>query len=356
MNKDKAQNPNYAWNLLKTILLAGFILLGVYAYSSWTNRFPALEGPREVNFKWEYQHQNFELKETLYQSIDQYYARKEKGILTGQEESSIQKYLNFPREDTTINKVSGDLTGLAQSKNLTKDETVDLVLAFVQSIPYDTERASTDLAHPRYPYEVLYENLGICSDKSLLADVLLRELSYGTSVFLFTKDQHMALGVACPAQYSSYNSGYCFAETTAVGNKIGLIPELKEDRQATSPQALPAYSEVEQSASTKRLSDPQIIAKASGLSYGGIVETIALLNDINTLKNDLSTINEEIGADEKSLNELGAQLEGYKSIEDYAGYNSIVPTYNALLDKIKNEISNYNAKVLRYNTLIAQFN
>ena len=356
MNNDKSQNHSCAWNLLKTILLAGFILAGVYAYSIWMNRFPALEGPREVSFQWEYQDQNYELKETLYQSVDEYYAKKEKGILTGQEESSIEKYLAFPKEDTTISKVSNDLVGLASSQNLAKDETVDLVLAFVQSIPYDKERAATDLTHPRYPYEILYENLGICSDKSLLADALLRNQGYGTSIFLFTKDEHMALGVACPDQYSSYNSGYCFAETTAVGNKIGIIPDLKEDRQATSLGSLPSYSDTGQNAVTKKLSDPLIMAKKSGSSYDGIVETIALLRSINTLRSELDALNTQIAADESSLKDLGVKLEGYKSIEDYENYNALVPSYNSKLTEIQNEISNYNAKVNRYNELIAQFN
>lgn len=347
---------SFFWSFLRTILLVAFVLAGVYGYLLWVNRFPKLEGPREVTFKWEYQHQNFELKETLYRSVEAYYAKKEKGILTSKEESSIEKYLTPAKEDNTIEKVSSDLVGLAKTKNLTKDETADLALAFVQSIPYDTKRASTDLTHPRYPYEVLYENLGICSDKTLLADALLRKLGYGTSIFLFTKDQHMALGVSCPGQYSSYNSGYCFAETTAVGNRIGLIPELKEDRQATSPQAMPSYSETQSSTSTKKLSDPLVVSKTTGLSYEGIIKTIALLDNINTFKSDLGTLNSQITADENSLQELGAELEGYKSTGEIEKYNALVPTYNSLLSKIKDEISEYNAKVQNYNTLILQFN
>ncbi len=341
------------WKFIKTVMIIGAVLGSVYLYFALVNRFPAPEGPKEITFKWEYKHQNYQLHETYYQSIDQYYAKKTKGIVTGQEEGSISKYLTFPKEDQTISKLTDDLEGLGKSKGLSRDEIADMTLVFVQSIPYDEARAKIDLTHPRYPYEVLYENLGICSDKSLLADALFREEGYGSAVFLFPKEQHMAIGIECPKDLSSYNSGYCFAETTATGNKIGLIPELKDNLQATALEKLPTFSGTSQP--SRKLSDPLVMAKSNGFSYEGIVLTIKLANQINSLKAELSLANAQIASDEKELKSLGTSLDGYKSMGDYQTYNAYVPAYNSLLEKVQNEISGYNQKVDTYNKLIAEY-
>lgn len=346
---------NCFWFFLKTIILVGLILAGVTYYFNWANRFPELQNPKEVSYNWEFKHQNYEIKKTLYQSVDQYYSRKEKGILTGQENSSIKRYLATPKEDQTIDEIAASLVSLGRSHALGQDEIVDLTLAFVQTISYDYEKAKTDLTHPRYPYEVLYENLGICSDKSLLADVLIQKMGYGTAVFLFTQGQHMAIGVECPKTYSSYNSGYCFAETTATGNKIGLIPELKDNLQATALEALPTYSENQNAPSSTKLSNPLIMAVTKGLAYSGIVNTIKIADEISSLKNDLTQNNAQINDDEKRLKTLGVQIDAYKASGDYVTYNSYVPTYNVLLDKIKNEIASYNSKVNQYNKLVAEY-
>ncbi len=356
MEKNLKSPKNYFWSLLKTVLLIGFILSALEFYLVWQNRFPAPQSPKEMTYQWEYQHQNYTLDETLYLSIDQYYAHQEKGILTGQEESSIDKYLNFPKKDQTIIQVAINLEALGKAKNLTQDQMAEMTLSFVQAIPYDVTRAQTDLTHPRYPYETLYEDLGICSDKSLLYDALVRQEGFGTAIFLFPQDEHMAVGVECSAQYSSYNSGYCFAETTASGNKIGLIPELKANSQASALETLPSYNTNQSVTSGQELSNPQIIAKTNGATYGGIVATIELSNKITALKQSLSQENTQINSDEGNLKNLGTALDGYKSIGDIAIYNANIPAYNSLLAKVQSEISTYNNQVDQYNQLITEYN
>jgi hypothetical protein len=355
MHSDKTKLNSCFWSIIKTVVLVGLILAGVSYYFSWVNRFPELQNPKEVTFKWELKNQNYEIKKTLYESVDQYYAKKEKGISTGREESSIKRYLAAPSQDQTISDLTAQLVSLGQSRGLSKDEIVDLTLAFVQAIPYDSARAQTDLTHPRYPYEVLYENLGICSDKSLLADALMQKLGYGTAVFLFTSEEHMAIGVECPKTYSSYDSGYCFAETTATGNKIGLIPELQDNLQAKALAALPTYSENSISSSGKKLSNPLILNETTGLEYSGIINTLKLASEITSLKSDLNSESSQITSDEAKLKSMAAEMEANKSSGNIEAYNLQVPVYNSLLDNIKSEIAAYNSKVATYNNLIKEY-
>jgi hypothetical protein len=51
--------------------------------------------------------------------------------------------------------------------------------------------------------------------KSLLLAYLLRELGYGVVLFEFKSENHMAVGIKSPSQYSYRNSGYAFIEPTA---------------------------------------------------------------------------------------------------------------------------------------------
>jgi hypothetical protein len=84
----------------------------------------------------------------------------------------------------------------------------------VQKIPYDMNSLLADSNYERFPYEVLYDNNGVCGEKSKLLAFFLRELGFGTAILLFEKENHGAAGIKCPAQYSYKNTGYCFIEST----------------------------------------------------------------------------------------------------------------------------------------------
>ncbi|MFC1454753.1 hypothetical protein ACFLQI_01550 [Candidatus Undinarchaeota archaeon] len=104
-------------------------------------------------------------------------------------------------------------------KSITSDneKQARIAISAVQHIPYDYAGLNSGTIRGRYPYEVLYVNTGVCSDKTKLMIYLLRELGYGTAVFRFNIENHDAVGLKCPMQYSYLNSGYCFVESTAPG-------------------------------------------------------------------------------------------------------------------------------------------
>ena len=102
------------------------------------------------------------------------------------------------------------------------EEPFDQVLAAVsviQNFPYvfsekKVDFHGTEANYSRYPYEVLYENAGICSERVDLLAFILREMGYGVIVFYFPERDHEAIGIRCPRSVSFDDTGYCFIETT----------------------------------------------------------------------------------------------------------------------------------------------
>jgi hypothetical protein len=106
---------------------------------------------------------------------------------------------------------------------------VNFVLAFVQSIPYKTDNASTGYQdYPRFPVETLVDDVGDCKSHSILFATLMLILDFGT-VFINPPD-HLAVGVLgnnIPGgTYWIYNNQtYYYCETTGVGFTIGELPQ-----------------------------------------------------------------------------------------------------------------------------------
>jgi hypothetical protein len=100
-----------------------------------------------------------------------------------------------------------------------KEDQARIAISLVQNIEYGfsdkTERFfSQTINYSRYPYEVLYENQGICGEKSGLLAFLLKEIGYGVVIFYNQPENHEAVGISCPIGESYWNTGYCFVETT----------------------------------------------------------------------------------------------------------------------------------------------
>lgn len=99
-----------------------------------------------------------------------------------------------------------------------KADQARIALSMVQNVPYGFSNESInfrgeEVNYSRYPYEVLFDNQGICGEKSELAALLLKELGFGVSIFYFEEENHEAVGIKCPVKESLYGSGYCFVET-----------------------------------------------------------------------------------------------------------------------------------------------
>ena len=125
--------------------------------------------------------------------------------------------------DTAIKDLTTKLNNLGAINNWSADEVAEAVLAVIQYIPYDQAKADSEDREPFYPYETLYLNQGVCSDKTFLAYKILRQLGYGVAILDFPEINHSAVGISCPVEYSLAGSGYCYVEATNYF-PIGVIP------------------------------------------------------------------------------------------------------------------------------------
>ncbi len=73
---------------------------------------------------------------------------------------------------------------------------------------YETEKYHMNGYTERYPYQVIYDNLGICQSKAILITYLLKELGFNTGIFLFGDISHMDSALKVPFKQSYRGTGY----------------------------------------------------------------------------------------------------------------------------------------------------
>lgn len=170
-----------------------------------------------------------------------YYLRGEYGMVEVELNQELREYLGkLPREyycspicppesqlqlrfldEKKQRNILDDLANKIKLITDNSDDRARIAVSLVQRIPYDTEKAYSSAYDykterpTRYPYSVIYDNKGICEEKSRLLAFLLRELGYGVVLFGFDTENHMAVGIKCAEEYSYKNTGYCYVETTA---------------------------------------------------------------------------------------------------------------------------------------------
>jgi len=147
-------------------------------------------------------------------------------------------YINDTRDDEDLQSLIDQLERLAADRGLRPWETLNLVIAFVQSIPYASEACE----YPRYPLEMLVERKGDCEDAAILAAALLRQMRFDVVLLAFLEEKHMALGIRvvppAPVEDPPYvwNGGsYYYLEPTSIGWEIGEVPE----RYRSQPSVVP---------------------------------------------------------------------------------------------------------------------
>lgn len=179
------------------------------------------------------------------------------------------KSMNEPKQESLL------LPLVEKIQNITtnRDDQVRIAISLVQNIPYGFSNKTISLGrdesvnYSRYPYEVLYEDMGVCSEKSVLLAFILEKLGYGTALIYYGPENHEALGVKCPVEYSLDGSGYCFIET--VGPSIITDNKLSYTGGATL-QSTPQIIPLSQGASIGNWQEFQDAKKLESLMKGGI--------------------------------------------------------------------------------------
>lgn len=207
----------------------------------------------------------FQLRRSAYQAV----AGKTLPFYGDNQQYYLQ-ILNDPVQRPELAALAEEIRSIADDP----DDQARIAISAVQHIPYDTAKAELDAGdrRERYPLEVLYDNEGLCGEKSVLLASLLRDLGFGVALFEFKYEQHMAVGITCPAGYDFAGTGYAFVESTS--------PAIMTDSSGT-------YTGV------GRLTYvPEVIPIASGAAFSGISEEAADAREWRTLQSMGRTLDE----------------------------------------------------------------
>ena len=128
---------------------------------------------------------------------------------------------------TTIGNLTREFQKVfKQHREWSKQDRIDFVLSFVQSLPYTHDDVTTGYDEfRRYAVETLIDGGGDCEDTTVLVGAILRGLGEET-VLIFTPG-HIALGVRGNFTGTSvtYNgTKYYYCETTGTGWTVGDLP------------------------------------------------------------------------------------------------------------------------------------
>jgi hypothetical protein len=131
------------------------------------------------------------------------------------------------------------LNQIAAAEELDRNEFAELIVTFVQDIPYvliDREPCSEDYLGPckgdepfgiLAPYEFLYSLEGDCDTRAVLLYALLKEAGYQPLVVVSREYTHamIALNVLSTGDFITYGvNKYYFWETTNTGWRPGMLP------------------------------------------------------------------------------------------------------------------------------------
>lgn len=204
------------------------------------------KNPKEVSFNYTLRGNNSEINLKVYEKVKNYTKDISREMTFDSDENySLRNFKVKAINDSIQNFYLTPLVIKIQNlfPNNKKDQ-IRTAVSLVQNIPYEASKEKSSstffkdkVNHSRYPYEVVYENKGICGEKSQLLVFLLKEFGYETAIFSFPDYNHEAVGVKCPSKYSFKDTGFCLIETTRpsiISSKFFLFEEF--GKTETSPE------------------------------------------------------------------------------------------------------------------------
>ena len=128
---------------------------------------------------------------------------------------------------TTLGNLTREFQNVfKQRRGWSRQERIDFVLSFVQSLPYTLDDVTTGYDEfRRYAIETLIDGGGDCEDTTILVGAILRGLGERTAL-IFTPG-HIALGVSgnfSGASVTHNGTTYYYCETTGTGWTVGDLP------------------------------------------------------------------------------------------------------------------------------------
>ena len=190
--------------------------------------------PKEISLKYVLNGEEKNLNYEVYGGLDDYLSTLKQSITysDGQVSSRADFKLNQMNEEVERNFLLPLVLSIQNLAPGDKDTQARIAISLVQNIPFGASNktynfAGQNVSYSRYPYQVLYDNEGVCGEKTELLAFILRELGYGVSFFYYQDENHEALGIKCPIGESFSFTGYCFVETTGpsiiTDNKLNYV-------------------------------------------------------------------------------------------------------------------------------------
>jgi hypothetical protein len=190
---------------------------------------------------------------TLYSGVDSYL-----GSLT-----RPSSQIRFLDDSVQLEYITPLVDAIKAIEPTNREDQARIATSLIQNIPSDTSTPMSMASTSRYPYEVLYDEMGFCDEKSRLLALVLEELTMGVVLFNYPSEEHMAVGIECPSQYDYENLGYCYIET--------LTPSIISDYRGNYIGA------------SEMTSSPEVIDIYDGFSFNSVYEEFADLQDWNRL-------------------------------------------------------------------------
>lgn len=252
------------------------------------------------------------------------------------------------------------LRKIRSSQNYDDDSYLELIAAFVQSIPYDTEKVASINRAPRFPVETVVDKKGICSDKSLLLAGLLAHEGYAVAVLHFSAENHLAVGIPVQDGYDFRGCGCAVIESTAlgyVGDAEGVFPtgDGQTRKLASRPKVFFVGHGSKRYGSISQVA--RILATRSALleklaEDGPFTQQIrSKESSVSLIKEELSVSRNKIEMLEENTKKLAEDTEGFAVA--YTEYREAIMCHNKRVALLAEEIQRYNQLVDEYNRLAA---
>jgi len=165
----------------------------------------------------------------VYKGLNDYISGIDRSISYYYDEPSALDFVKKNIENKQQKNEIFKLVELIKRRTDNKEEQGRIAISLVQHIPYDWDGLYSVDNNIKYAYQVLYDQKGVCGEKSELLAMILSELGFGVVLFEFTLESHQAVGIRCHEEYDYLDSGYCFVESTAPsiitdsnGNYVGV--------------------------------------------------------------------------------------------------------------------------------------
>ncbi|MCK4299961.1 MAG: hypothetical protein KAX80_10540, partial [Planctomycetes bacterium] len=215
-----------------TLLMQYMIVTGTAPFTPQTPP----EGTIRKDFTWAYGGETWAITLYIPEHLYEYYSDR-----TRVPTADYSVYVTHPLDDEYISTIIGELDAIATAEGYDEVQIVELVVAFVQSLPYTSDDVTTGFdEYARYPIETLVDGGGDCEDTSILTSALLNGMGYGAVLFDFPG--HVGVGVDVD-HYGTYwlyeDVKYYYVETTGEGWEIGELPEAHQGHSATVYPIIP---------------------------------------------------------------------------------------------------------------------